>query len=155
MGVSVDSGGGGGRKKVDADLNLVPFIDLLSVCILFLLMTAVWVHISKMAAFSQPSGEAIIAHSEVSSINKAKEERDFDFLVRQTGVEIKEDGRSLGEFKLEIVNDKILELKGAWKTEEMPKISLRAADDVVYEDLIFVLDLLFNSKWTNVSVGGL
>ena len=154
MGVSVDSGGGGGRKRVDAELNLVPFIDLLSVCILFLLMTAVWVHISKMAAFTQPSGEALISHSEVSSINRAKEERDFDILVRQTGVEIKEDGRSLGEFQLEAVNSKLQELKALWKSEEIPKVSLRAADDVVYEDLIFVLDLLFNSKWTNVSVGG-
>ena len=59
------------------------------------------------------------------------------------------------EFQLEAVNDKIQELKGRWTAEEMPKVSLRASDDVVYEDLIFVLDLLFNSKWTNVSVGGL
>jgi len=30
------------KKSFDVELNLVPFIDLLSVCICFLLLTAVW-----------------------------------------------------------------------------------------------------------------
>lgn len=43
MGVSLPGGGGGGRgRSVNAELNLVPFIDLLSACITFLLATAVW-----------------------------------------------------------------------------------------------------------------
>jgi biopolymer transport protein TolR len=43
MGVSLPGGGGGGRgKSQNFDLNLVPFIDLLSVLITFLLVTAVW-----------------------------------------------------------------------------------------------------------------
>jgi biopolymer transport protein TolR len=44
--------GGGGpapssgrRRSLDAEVNLVPFIDLLSMCICFLLMTAVWMEI--------------------------------------------------------------------------------------------------------------
>lgn len=48
MSVSVDSGGGGRTKNLMADLNLVPFIDLLSVCITFLLATAVWTQIDIM-----------------------------------------------------------------------------------------------------------
>ncbi len=47
MGVSVEGGKGRGRK-VNVELNLVPFIDLLSVCITFLIATAVWVEISTM-----------------------------------------------------------------------------------------------------------
>ena len=31
-------------KPLDAAINLVPFIDLLSCCISFLLITAVWTH---------------------------------------------------------------------------------------------------------------
>lgn len=34
--------GKGGKKALDASINLVPFIDLLSCCISFLLITAVW-----------------------------------------------------------------------------------------------------------------
>ncbi len=36
------------RKALDAALNLVPFIDLLSCCIAFLLITAVWSEIGAM-----------------------------------------------------------------------------------------------------------
>jgi biopolymer transport protein TolR len=42
MGVSLPGGGGGRGKSMNANLNLVPFIDLLSTCITFLLATAVW-----------------------------------------------------------------------------------------------------------------
>lgn len=39
--------GSSGRKQV-VDLNLVPFIDLMSVCIIFLLITAVWTQVSMI-----------------------------------------------------------------------------------------------------------
>src|SRR3954466_7547460 len=38
----------GGKKALDAELNLVPFIDLLSCCISFLLITAVWTQIAGL-----------------------------------------------------------------------------------------------------------
>lgn len=48
MGASVDTGGGGRGKSQNFDLNLVPFIDLLSALITFLLATAVWTQITTM-----------------------------------------------------------------------------------------------------------
>jgi len=54
-GVSVDSGGKGGRKSVDSNVNMVPMIDLLISVIAFLLMTAVWVQTGALQA-SQPRG---------------------------------------------------------------------------------------------------
>jgi biopolymer transport protein ExbD len=44
-GVGPSTGGGGRHKSLNAEVNLVPFIDLLSMCICFLLMTAVWMEI--------------------------------------------------------------------------------------------------------------
>ena len=41
--------GSGRRRSLDAELNLVPFIDLLSMCICFLLMTAVWMEIGNVS----------------------------------------------------------------------------------------------------------
>jgi len=54
-GVSVEGGGGGGRKSVDSNVNMVPMIDLLISVIAFLLMTAVWVQTGALQA-SQPRG---------------------------------------------------------------------------------------------------
>ncbi|MDP3276408.1 MAG: biopolymer transporter ExbD [Deltaproteobacteria bacterium] len=53
-GVSVESGKGG-RKGVDQQINMVPFIDLLISLIAFLLMTAVWVQSGTLEA-QQPAG---------------------------------------------------------------------------------------------------
>jgi len=48
------AGNSGNRKTLDAAMNLVPFIDLLSCCISFLLITAVW---SQLAAVpNTPAG---------------------------------------------------------------------------------------------------
>ena len=40
----------GGKKNVDFTVNLVPTIDLLSVLIAFLLITAVWTQLARINA---------------------------------------------------------------------------------------------------------
>ena len=49
-GVSMPEGGGGKKRKhaLDATINVVPAIDLLSCCISFLLFTAVWTQVSRL-----------------------------------------------------------------------------------------------------------
>lgn len=49
-GISVDGGGRGGRKSLDAEINMIPMIDLLMVTISFLLITAVWTNMSRVEA---------------------------------------------------------------------------------------------------------
>lgn len=48
--ISVDGGGRGGRKSLDAEINMIPMIDLLMVTISFLLITAVWSNMSRIEA---------------------------------------------------------------------------------------------------------
>ncbi len=55
-GVDVGGGGGGGRKKLDSEINMIPFIDLLMVTISFLLITAVWSHMARINADAQVPG---------------------------------------------------------------------------------------------------
>lgn len=49
------------HKHLDFEINLIPCIDLLSVCICFLLLTAVWLHVGamnvKQAVGGQPASE--------------------------------------------------------------------------------------------------
>jgi biopolymer transport protein ExbD len=51
----IDDGGDGRSKTVD--LNLVPIIDLMSVCIIFLLITAVWTQVSMIQIGSSIYGK--------------------------------------------------------------------------------------------------
>lgn len=65
---SVGQSGGGnsrGKRSLDAEINLVPFIDLLSMCICFLLMTAVWTQLASLQVkqANGTEGAASAAHS--------------------------------------------------------------------------------------------
>ncbi len=55
-GVNVE-GGGGGKKNVDAEIPLIPFIDLLLCCVMFLLVTAVWNQLARINANQQQPGQ--------------------------------------------------------------------------------------------------
>lgn len=55
-GVDVGGGGGGKRKAMDSEINMIPMIDLLMVTISFLLITAVWTHMARINADAQVPG---------------------------------------------------------------------------------------------------
>jgi biopolymer transport protein ExbD len=57
---SISVGGGhGGKKAVDADIPLIPFIDLLLCCVMFLLVTAVWNRLASVEVNQDlPSAQA-------------------------------------------------------------------------------------------------
>ena len=48
---------GKGGRETNVELNLVPFIDLMSVLIIFLLITAVWTHVSMIQIGSSVYGK--------------------------------------------------------------------------------------------------
>jgi biopolymer transport protein ExbD len=56
-GVSVGSSGGHGKKSVDAEIPLIPFIDLLLCCVMFLLVSAVWNQLARINANQQQPGQ--------------------------------------------------------------------------------------------------
>lgn len=76
----IESGGSG--RKTSLEVNLVPFIDLMSVLITFLLITAVWTQVSMIqigsSIYSKKSGE-----------QSAPITPDMDKIVR---VDIRQDG---------------------------------------------------------------
>jgi biopolymer transport protein TolR len=46
------------KKSLEGELNLIPFIDLLSVCICFLLITAVWIQVGSLSTKQAVGGQA-------------------------------------------------------------------------------------------------
>jgi len=49
--------GGGGKKSTNSEIPLVPFIDLLLCCVMFLLVTAVWNQLARIDANQQQPGQ--------------------------------------------------------------------------------------------------
>lgn len=62
---SIEVGGNrGGRRAVDSSIPLVPFIDLLLCCVMFLLVTAVWNQLASLQAQAQGQGGTVDALSD-------------------------------------------------------------------------------------------
>lgn len=59
---------GQGSNKLDTELNLVPFIDLLSTLVLFLLISAVWMQVSAIQASVSSKGKSSTSAVEQSKI---------------------------------------------------------------------------------------
>jgi biopolymer transport protein ExbD len=57
MAISLGGDGKGRRKEVDADLNLVPYIDLLTCMVAFLLITAVWSQLARLEVAQKGQGQ--------------------------------------------------------------------------------------------------
>jgi biopolymer transport protein ExbD len=53
----IDVGGGSGQRAVNRELTLVPFIDFLLCIVAFLLVTAVWSHMSRLDVQANVPGE--------------------------------------------------------------------------------------------------
>lgn len=53
----IDVGGHGGKKSSNSEIPLVPFIDLLLCCVMFLLVTAVWNQLARIDANQQQPGQ--------------------------------------------------------------------------------------------------
>src|SRR6187431_1769591 len=56
MAVSIDGGGGDRKKPLTAELNLVPYIDLLTCMVAFLLITAVWTQLASLPIGQKGTG---------------------------------------------------------------------------------------------------
>jgi biopolymer transport protein ExbD len=58
MAVIIDGGGGDRQKPLHAELNLVPYIDLLTCMVAFLLITAVWTQLARLEVQQRGQGDA-------------------------------------------------------------------------------------------------
>ncbi|MEM7449064.1 MAG: biopolymer transporter ExbD [Myxococcota bacterium] len=56
-GINTGGGSHGGKKSLDSEIPLVPFIDLLLCCVMFLLVTAVWNKLARIDVDQQQPGQ--------------------------------------------------------------------------------------------------
>lgn len=148
------------KKSLDFELNLIPFIDLLSVCICFLLLTAVWLQIGsinvKQAVGGQSAEEtkkipALWAQMQVNG-NVILKFHDFPNAVsRKFGggqilVKSTEDGK---------VNYEDLEAKISTVLEALPELDTGLVvpqGESEYETVILLMDRLKKVGLVNLGV---
>ena len=159
-GAMPEQGGGGKKKKksLDAVINVVPAIDLLSCCISFLLYTAVWTQISRLQVQQLGTGapEAVTDVQKALTVTLAMGERGFN-LSTSTGTSLDIPGLGRGpagelRFDLKLLGEKLKQLKGDYP--DTSAITVSAEDTVSYGDLVQVIDACIGSGLPAVSVTG-
>lgn len=149
----IDSGKSSGRQK-NIELNLVPFIDLMSVLITFLLITAVWTQVSMIQIGSSLYGKKSDTQPTPTPPPNA------DVVLK---VDVKEVGYVLTVGKqvisLPMVNNQfddgglVAQLQRVKQLyPEKVDAVVSVADMVPYEQLIKAMDNCLRSGFTAISV---
>jgi biopolymer transport protein ExbD len=153
--------GGGRRKKksLDAVINVVPAIDLLSCCITFLLYTAVWTQISRLQVQQLGTGAPEPQAGEVQKtllVTLAMGERGFNLSTSAgSSVDIPSlgrDGEGKIRFDLGALATRLKQLKGDYP--DASAVTVQAEDTVSYGDLVQVIDAAVGAGLVAVTVSG-
>lgn len=153
MAVSTGGAGQSGRRKnLDAEINLVPFIDLLSMCICFLLITAVWIEVGTIQV-KQSHGTGAAA----TAANDLEVELKFTRAKVMT-VSVKKRGKAVQKATVEDVTSEAFLAKLDQKVRQISGMGniasamLTPAQGVPYGDLVSVMDVLRRNKISNLGV---
>ena len=144
----------GKKRELDFELNLTSFIDLLSTCTCFLLITAVWIQI----------GTVEIKQSHGTEANEVKKETvDLDLVFKNPNelrLNLKKDGRALKaiDVKSDSLEHMLAKLNEEIKAQIInPKLNIGVAtvtprSTVNYGQLVSTLDILRKNKIVNIGV---
>jgi len=144
--------GKGGKKPLDAAINLVPFIDLLSCCISFLLITAVWTQLARMDVTQKGQGAA------GSTDEKPPEptvnltlyiDKDGYTFAKSTGestpIPLKGD-----DYDYVKLADILKDAKTAYPDKN--DIAVKADDSVLYNKIIHTMDIVLSAKFPDIGL---
>ena len=147
-----------GERQINYELNIVPFIDLMSVCIIFLLLTAVWTQVSMIQIGSsvyakrtddqqseppprpEVNLEVVVDHRGYT-VDIGRERISVPQIIGEDG-QMEHDQRSL-ILHLQDIKDRYPEKKDAM---------IAVDEQLVYEDLIQGMDSLLLAGFPEVSI---
>lgn len=148
----IDTGGGGGRKT-NVDLNIVPFIDLMSVLITFLLITAVWTQVSMIqlgtSFYSRRADDVTPTKTPDMDISLRVDVKTQGFVI-VFGTQTEIISRLGNEFDYEKLLLAMSNIKKQIPNKEDVVIAI--SDQLPYETLIRSMDQILRSGFPAISI---
>lgn len=144
---------GKGDRSTNVDLNIVPFIDLMSVLVIFLLITAVWTQVSMIQIGSSIYGKKT---SEEPVTPPPRAEIPFRLDVQGQGYQVLIGQRRFqvpmvqGKYDQTTLIEKLKQIKEIYPEKEDAVITV--LDELSYESLIIGMDALLASGFPMISV---
>src|SRR5205085_10889103 len=142
----------GGKKILDAEINLVPFIDLLSCCITFLLITAVWTRIAGLqVASSGGPPEPQEKQESTIDLKLLLTEKGYSLNMPGAQVEIPKVAGTDGQpaFDRKALGEKLKTLKST--LPDQSAVTVQPEDAVAYDDLVSTVDICLGEQLRNVT----
>ncbi len=155
----ISTGGGhGGKKSVDHEIPLIPFIDLLLCCVMFLLATAVWSQLARNNANQKTPGQAQPddqppPEEKVKLILQVQKQ---GYVLASSAGDRTDIPKNGDTYNLEDLRNK---LRARHEIEpNRTDLVVAPDDDVRYDDVIAAMDVAVGEKYPDVSLsegGGL
>jgi biopolymer transport protein TolR len=143
-------GGGGGKRNVNVELNLVPFIDLLSTLICFLLITAVWQQIQVISTNTSQTTS--------SDTPSTPDDKKVDLSVSLLLDHI-EASEGTNSTKIPYVNGEpdyatLLKIMDGWKAKypDRNDVTLHSDSQAMYKYLIRLMDTAAEAQFADVGI---
>jgi biopolymer transport protein TolR len=151
MAVVVDGGGGDRKKPLSAELNLVPYIDLLTCMVAFLLITAVWTQLARLEVQQKGQGQAESPTADSWHVAVAVHEGGFNLVVGpdQKPIPLKPDGAA-GGLDYGRLEAELRALKGSHP--DKTDVQIISADPIVFDTLVKTMDVVMSAGFPAVSL---
>ena len=152
-GMDLGTSSKGGKKPLDAAINLVPFIDLMAVTISFLIMTAVWTQVGRLQVSQSGGPSADQAEPDTKTVPLSLLITDKELKMTagsspMTPIPITRNAK--GQIDLAALTAQIKDLRT--QLPDQSAITLQTEDAVRYEDLVRIIDECIGSGLPSVSV---
>jgi len=147
MAVSIDGGGGDRKKPLNAELNLVPYIDLLTCMVAFLLITAVWTQLARLQIGQRGPGGGEPGETPLDKIAVVVHEDGFNLVV---GNDQKPLPKKAGDFDYAAL---VAELTAVKRTHpDRTDAQVVSADGIVFEKLVRTMDATMSAGFPDLSL---
>ena len=143
----------GGKKALDAAINLVPFIDLMAVTISFLIMTAVWTQIGRLQVSQSggPSNDEQKEDTKTVPVTLLITDKELKLTIggaQSDPMPYVRDAK--GRLDLAKLIVKIKEVRTALPDQQ--SITLQTEDAVKYDDLVKIIDECIGAGLPSIQV---
>ena len=137
---------------MDANINLVPYIDLLMTLLTFLVMTAVWTQLAVLEVQNSSGGP---------QDEQEKKEDDpppnIFVILTETDIKVQEEGQEMKPFNKQATGYDWDGIKGELKNlkdarPERTQVTVKPEDSVSFEAIAKVIDLATGEKLTGITM---
>jgi biopolymer transport protein TolR len=147
MSVSTEQGNKGGKRSLTADLNLVPYIDLLTCMVAFLLITAVWTQLAQLKTSQHGKGGDVNETPPMAKIAVVVGQDGVNLVVNQES-EMVPDKNGQPDWKA--LSALLKKAKGQFPDKD--DVQIASEDSVLFARLTEVMDTTIAAGFPSVSL---